>query len=136
MTGLLIKELIARGDLQRCLIVCPGNLVEQWQDELFRRFHLPFEIMTNDKFEAARTGNWFTENPLSICRQVTEYVREEFNRAEQLKQQELAGKANAKINSGKARQRADELTMRLQPSVVMISSRGILVVLRDFASLR
>jgi SNF2 family DNA or RNA helicase len=68
MTGLLIKELIARGDLQRCLIVCPGNLVEQWQDELYRRFHLPFEIMTNDKYEAARTGNWFTENPLSICR--------------------------------------------------------------------
>jgi len=68
MTGLLIKELIARGDLQRCLIVCPGNLVEQWQDELYRRFHLPFEIMTNDKYEAARTGNWFAENPLSICR--------------------------------------------------------------------
>ena len=68
MTGLLIKELIARGDLQRCLIVCPGNLVEQWQDELYRRFHLPFEIMTNDKCEAARTGNWFSENPLSICR--------------------------------------------------------------------
>lgn len=68
MTGLLIKELIARGDLQRCLVVCPGNLVEQWQDELYRRFHLPFEIMTNDKYEAARTGNWFTENPLSICR--------------------------------------------------------------------
>ena len=68
MTGLLIKELIARGDLQRCLIVCPGNLVEQWQDELYRRFHLPFEIITNDKYEAARTGNWFTENPLVICR--------------------------------------------------------------------
>ena len=44
MAGLLIKELIARGDLQRCLIVCPGSLAEQWQDELFRRFHLPFEI--------------------------------------------------------------------------------------------
>jgi hypothetical protein len=28
-----------RGDLQRCLIVCPGNLVEQWQDEMDRRFH-------------------------------------------------------------------------------------------------
>ncbi|MCD6308052.1 MAG: DEAD/DEAH box helicase, partial [Candidatus Latescibacteria bacterium] len=68
MTGLLIKELIARGDLRRCLIVCPGNLVEQWQDELFRRFHLPFDIMTNDAFEAARTGNWFNENPLAICR--------------------------------------------------------------------
>lgn len=68
MTGLLIKELVARGDLQRCMIVCPGNLVEQWQDELDRRFHLPFEIMTNDKFEAARTGNWFAETPLAICR--------------------------------------------------------------------
>ena len=68
MAGLLIKELIARGDLKRCLIVCPGSLAEQWQDELHRRFHLPFEIMTNDKFEAARTGNWFLENDLAIAR--------------------------------------------------------------------
>src|SRR5437867_3249320 len=68
MAGLLIKELIARGDLQRCLIVCPGSLAEQWQDELGRRFHLPFEILTNDKLEAARTGNWFLENDLVIAR--------------------------------------------------------------------
>ncbi len=68
MAGLLIKELIVRGDLQRCLIVCPGSLAEQWQDELSRRFQLPFEIMTNDKLEAARTGNWFTENNLVIAR--------------------------------------------------------------------
>jgi hypothetical protein len=53
MAGLLMKELIARGDLQRCLVVCPGSLAEQWQDELYRRFHLPFEILTNDKLEAA-----------------------------------------------------------------------------------
>src|SRR3954470_11497890 len=68
MAGLLIKELIARGDLRRCLIVCPGSLVEQWQDELHRRFHLPFEILTSDKLESARTGNWFAENHLAICR--------------------------------------------------------------------
>ena len=68
MAGLLIKELVARGDLQRCLIVCPGSLAEQWQDELYRRFHLPFEILTNDKLEAARTGNWFLENHLVIAR--------------------------------------------------------------------
>jgi SNF2 family DNA or RNA helicase len=68
MAGLLIKELIARGDLQRCLIVCPGSLAEQWQDELYRRFHLPFEILTNDKLEAARTGNWFLETNLIIAR--------------------------------------------------------------------
>ncbi len=68
MAGLLIKELIARGDLQRCLIVCPGSLAEQWQDELYRRFHLPFEILTNDKLEASRTGNWFLEANLVIAR--------------------------------------------------------------------
>lgn len=68
MAGLLMKELIARGDLQRCLVVCPGSLAEQWQDELYRRFHLPFEIMTNDKLEAARTGNWLAENNLVIAR--------------------------------------------------------------------
>ena len=34
MAGLFIKELIIRGDLERCLIVAPGSLVEQWQDEL------------------------------------------------------------------------------------------------------
>ena len=68
MAGLLIKELIVRGDVHRCLVVCPGNLVEQWQDELYRRFQLPFEIATTDKLEAARTGNWFMENHLVIAR--------------------------------------------------------------------
>jgi len=67
MTGILIKELIARGDLQRCLIICLGNLVEQWQDELDQRFQLPFEVLTNDKLNAAR-GNWFLENDLVIAR--------------------------------------------------------------------
>lgn len=68
MAGLLIKELIARGDLQRCLVVCPGSLAEQWQDELYRRFQLPFEILTNDKLESDRSGNWFLENNLVIAR--------------------------------------------------------------------
>jgi superfamily II DNA or RNA helicase len=68
MAGLLIKELIARGDLERCLVVCPGSLAEQWQDELYRRFNLAFEILTNDKLEAARTGNWFSETNLVIAR--------------------------------------------------------------------
>src|SRR2546425_1810723 len=40
MTGLLLKELIARGDVKRCLICCPGMLVEQWQDELYQKFRL------------------------------------------------------------------------------------------------
>ncbi len=68
MTGLYIKELIARGDLKRCLIVTPGNLVEQWQDELYSKFHLRFEILTNERMESAVTGNVFTESDSCLAR--------------------------------------------------------------------
>ena len=68
MTGLFIKELIVRGDLKRCLIVSPGSLAEQWQDELFSKFHLKFEILTNDRMESAASGNIFTEVDFCICR--------------------------------------------------------------------
>lgn len=68
MTGLYIKELIARGDLKRCLIVTPGNLVEQWQDELYSKFHLRFEILTNERMESAVTGNVFTESDFCLVR--------------------------------------------------------------------
>ena len=68
MTGLFLKELLVRGDLKRCMIVSPGNLAEQWQDELFRKFNLRFEILTNDRIESAVTGNVFTESNLCIVR--------------------------------------------------------------------
>src|SRR5438132_11022606 len=68
MTGLIIIVLMIRGDLRRCLIVAPGNLVEQWQDELNQRFHIVFDILTNDRLEASATGNAFAETPLCIAR--------------------------------------------------------------------
>lgn len=68
MAGLFIKELIARGDLRRCLVICPGALAEQWQDELQGKFQIGFEILTSDKVESARTGNWLAENDLVIAR--------------------------------------------------------------------
>ena len=68
MTGLLLKELIIRGDLKRCLIVSPGSLSEQWQDELYSKFHLKFEILTNDRFESAVSGNVFAETNLASVR--------------------------------------------------------------------
>ncbi len=68
MAGLLIKELAIRGDVKRCLVVCPGALAEQWQDELLQKFHLPFEILTNDRINTSKTGNWFNEENLIIAR--------------------------------------------------------------------
>jgi superfamily II DNA or RNA helicase len=68
MSGLLIKELKVRGDLNRCLIVSPGNLAEQWQDELYSRFQLEFEILTNDMLDSSIRGNAFLDKPYLIAR--------------------------------------------------------------------
>src|SRR6266581_2355979 len=68
MAGLLIKELLIRGDLERCLIVAPGSLVEQWQDEMAEKFALGFDLMTRDQIEASMTGNPFVERNRLIIR--------------------------------------------------------------------
>ncbi len=59
MAGLLINELIIRGDLERRLIVAPGNLVEQWQDELVDKFALEFELLSGEQIEISVIGNPF-----------------------------------------------------------------------------
>lgn len=68
MAGLLIKELMVRGELDRCLIVAPGGLVEQWQDELANKFGLDFDLLTRDRVAANRVGDPFGEVPYWIAR--------------------------------------------------------------------
>ena len=68
MAGLLIKELLIRGTLERCLIVAPGSLVEQWQDELSDKFDLAFDIVSREQIETSVTGNPFAERPRLIAR--------------------------------------------------------------------
>jgi len=68
MAGLLIKELMLRADLERCLIVAPGTLVEQWQDELHDKFGLEYAILTRDMLQASRSGNPFNDHPQLIAR--------------------------------------------------------------------
>ena len=68
MAGLYIKELMLRGDLERCLIVAPGGLVEQWQDELREKFGLTFELLTRQLSDAEPDGNVFARHHLLIAR--------------------------------------------------------------------
>jgi len=68
MAGLLIKELMMRGDLERCIVIAPGGLVEQWQDEMDFKFGLSFRIFSRQEIEFSRSGNPFEENPLWIAR--------------------------------------------------------------------
>jgi len=68
MAGLYIKELMLRGDLERCMIVAPGGLVEQWQEELLEKFGIRFELLTRQLIDAQVDQSVFQTHPLLIAR--------------------------------------------------------------------
>lgn len=67
MAGLLIRELLMRADVRRVLIVAPGSLVEQWQDEMAEKFGLEFALFSRDMVEQSR-GNPFEDAELMVAR--------------------------------------------------------------------
>ena len=44
--GLIARELLDRGEISRLAVLCPPHLVEQWQGELEKRFHLQAVALT------------------------------------------------------------------------------------------
>ena len=42
--AIILKELIAREDIKKILILCPSALTTQWEEELLEKFGLQFEI--------------------------------------------------------------------------------------------
>ncbi|HLT09979.1 MAG TPA: DEAD/DEAH box helicase, partial [Micromonosporaceae bacterium] len=56
MAGLFLRELELRGGLERCLIVAPGSLVEQWQQELREKFGLEFTILNQGDIQHVIAG--------------------------------------------------------------------------------
>ncbi|HNV72347.1 MAG TPA: DEAD/DEAH box helicase, partial [Candidatus Ozemobacteraceae bacterium] len=68
MAGLYIRELILRADARRVLIVAPGGLVEQWQDEMEEKFGLSFSLFTREMQDQSRSGNPFDDHDLLIAR--------------------------------------------------------------------
>lgn len=68
MAGLFIRELLMRADAKRVLIVAPGSLVEQWQDEMFEKFGLSFTLFSREQVEQSRSGNPFDDIDLVVAR--------------------------------------------------------------------
>ena len=68
MAGLLIREMMLRADARRVLIVSPGSLSEQWQDELREKFGLDFELFSREKQEQCHSRNYFAEQDRLIAR--------------------------------------------------------------------
>lgn len=53
MTGLLVKELMMRGLAERILIITPGGLTKQWQeDEMGIKFNIPFTLINRALFSS------------------------------------------------------------------------------------
>jgi SNF2 family DNA or RNA helicase len=50
-----------RADARRVLIVSPGSLSEQWQDELREKFGLDFELFSREKQEQSPSRNYVAE---------------------------------------------------------------------------
>ncbi|MEV6098674.1 helicase-related protein [Nocardia sp. NPDC051981] len=68
MAGLYAKELLLRGDLARLLIIAPGSLVEQWQDELATKFGITAELLSREMISGLVDGNPFARYPMLIAR--------------------------------------------------------------------
>jgi len=60
--GLIIKELRARGQIKRVLIMAPASLTRQWQAELRGKFNEEFEVLDG---VAAQVFGRGTDNPFS-----------------------------------------------------------------------
>ena len=61
--ALILRELMARGSLERVLVVCPANLIEKWRSELGRRFGIRLREMRARDFREIRArfdreGDW------------------------------------------------------------------------------
>lgn len=52
--GMVIKELKARGLVQRILVVCPTGLVTQWASEMQEKFHEKFNVILPSDFDTIR----------------------------------------------------------------------------------
>jgi len=52
MAGLILKELLFRGTVNKVLIVVPGGLTRQWVDEMAEKFGLNFRLINRVSFEA------------------------------------------------------------------------------------
>lgn len=68
MAGLYIKELLLREDVKRCLIVAPGGLVDQWQDELWFKFGLRFGTLNATTIDDTLGQSVFDTHDLMIAR--------------------------------------------------------------------
>ena len=67
MAGLLMRELMQRGEVSRVLVLCPKALTDQWRREMWERFREPFVLVTGELISGSFGQNAWVENDLVIA---------------------------------------------------------------------
>lgn len=61
--GLILREMLLRQKVRRCVICAPPSVVRQWHDEMEERFGLTFVIYDRDYVSGVRQGRGWSINP-------------------------------------------------------------------------
>jgi len=83
--GLIARELLDRGEVQRLAVLCPPHLAEQWQSELAEKFHIEAELVLASTAARLERGtavgqSLFDLHPFVIVS--TEYIKSSRRRDE------------------------------------------------------
>lgn len=113
--GLIARELIDRGEVDRLAVLCPPHLCEQWRDELKNRFHIDAEIVRTNTAARLERGlpagsSIFTEHPFTIVS--LDYIKNKNRRdafAEQCPGMVIVDEAHTCSRTGQGRQLRFEL---------------------------
>ena len=67
MAGLLMRELMQRGEVKRVLVLCPKALTDQWRREMWERFRERFVLVTGEYIASRRGQNLWVESDLVVA---------------------------------------------------------------------
>ena len=113
--GLIVRELIDRGEVNQLAVLCPPHLCEQWRDELRNRFHINAEIVRTNTAARLERGlpagsSLFAEYPFTIIS--LDYIKNKNRRdafAEQCPAMVIVDEAHTCSRRGQGRQLRFEL---------------------------
>ncbi|MEE2732274.1 MAG: helicase-related protein [Pseudomonadota bacterium] len=113
--GLITREMLDRGEIQRLTVLCPPHLCEQWQQELSNRFHIHPEIVRSSTAAKLERGlpagtSIFTEYPFTVVS--LDYIKSKNRRdafAEQCPDFVIVDEAHTCSRTGQGRQQRYEL---------------------------
>ena len=130
--GLIARELLDRGDIERMAVLCPPHLVDQWIGELDDRFHIHAAAVTAASAARLERGlppseSIFTAHPFTVVS--LDYIKSEKRRSEFLRacpEFIIVDEAHTCAATGKGRHQRHELLKGLAASpdrhIVMLTA--------------